>query len=204
MELDFSRLNGLSSEQSGEIASQPSKTPTKTFLEIDEYDTTNEKSALDGLTEGLDGVPILQRQADANKAEKERALEVCRRYQENMKRSGQLQTDILKGIRRGENIYSLFLKAAQAISLMTSDTVFCNQINNDIKAIYGAGLSEPKLLELELEEVQGRLEKLRKASEQETEDSQRRIRQAIQVHEQRIDELKEKITKAQDGESLTA
>ena len=209
MELDFSKLNSLSFMEFREIPpeKQPSKTPTEPILEPEEYKTTlGTENALEGQINGLQGIPILQRQADNNKAEKERALAVYREYQENIKTSSQLQTDILKGVKRGEDIYSLFLKAVKAISLMTSNTVFYSQLNDDIRAIYGAGLSEPKPLELELEEVQGRLEKLREASQRETEpaDSKERIKRAIQAHEQRATQLKELIAKAKSGESLTA
>ena len=209
MELDFTKLNSLAFMDFSEIPpeKQPSKMPTETLLEPEGYKTPlEEENALQGLTEGLQGIPILQRQADANKAEKERALAVYREYQKNIKLSGQLQTDILKGAKRGEDIYSLFLKAVQAISLMTSNTVFYNQLNYDIRAIYGAGLSEPQPLKLELEEVQTRLEKLREASKRETEpaDSLQRIEKAIQAHEQRTTQLREMIAKAQGGESLTA
>jgi len=61
-------------------------------------------------------------------------------------------------------------------------------------------------LELELEEVQGRLERLIEASKRgtETADSLQRIERAIQAHKQRATELKGMIEKAQGGESLTA
>lgn len=209
MELDFSKLNNLAFMDFKELPpeKQPSKTPLEPFLETEEYKTTpKEENALEGQINGLEGIPILQRQADANKADRERALAVYREYQSNIKVSSQLQTDILKGAKRGEDIYSLFLKAVQAISLMTSNTVFYSQLNDDIRAIYGAGLLEPKPLELELEEVQGRLERLIEASKRgtETADSLQRIERAIQAHKQRATELKGKIEKAQGGESLTA
>lgn len=209
MELDLTRLNSLAFRNFAEISpeKQPSKTPLEPLLEPEGYKTPlKEENALQGQIGGLQGIPILQRQADANKAEKERALSVYREYQENIKRSGQLQTDILKGAKRGEDIYSLFLKAVQAISLMTSNTVFYSQLNDDIRAIYGAGLLEPKPLELELKEVEGRLEKLREASKRGTEpaDSLQRIEGAIQAHEQRATELKALIAKTEGGESVTA
>lgn len=216
MELDFTKLNSLAFMDFSEIPpeKQPSKMPTETLLEPEGYKTPLEEEnalqglteGLQGLTEGLQGIPILQGQADTNKAEKERALAVYREYQKNIILSGQLQTDILKGAKRGEDIYSLFLKAVQTISLMTSNTVFYNHLNDDIRAIYGAGLSEPQPLKLELEEVQTRLEKLREASKRETEpaDSLQRIERAIQAHEQRVTQLKDMIAKAQSGESLTA
>lgn len=209
MELDFTKLNRLAFMGFTETPpeKQPSKTPLEPLLEDGQYKTPSEKeNALQGLTEGLEGIPILQRQAHANKAEKERAFAVYEEYQKNRKLSGQLQTDILKGAKRGEDIHSLFLKAVQAISLMTSNTVFYSQLEGDIRAIYGAGLSELKPLERELEEVQTRLEKLREAKKRETEpaDSLQRIERAIQAHEDRVRQLTALITKAQGGESLTA
>ena len=214
MGLDFSRLDqlsfseGINEPQEEQPARKPSKMPSEPFFEEEEYKTTIEpKNASQGLTENLQGIPpILQRQADANGAEKERTLAIYREYQENTRRSGQLQTEILKGVKLGEDIYSLFLKAVQAVSLMTSNTVFYNQISEDIKAIYGAGLSEPKPLALELEEVLGRLERLREARRRGTEgaDGLQRIERAIQAHEQRAALLQGWIEKAQGGESLQA
>ena len=191
MELNLDRLNGLRFVDFQE--KQPAKTPTDELLGAEEYKTSAEQeNALKRQLEGLQG---LQRKADQNKAEIDRNLEVYRTYQENIKRSGQLQTDILKGARAGEDIYSLFLKAVQAISLMTSNTVFYSQLEEDIKTIYGRGLQEPAPLLLEIQQAQTRLNKLRKAEQRETEpDSLQRIRSAIKAHESKIAELKALIT----------
>ena len=209
MELDLTRLNSLAFMDFAETPpeKQPSKMPIEPRKEGGEYETIpSAKEPLQGLTEGLQGIGRLQREADQNKAEKDRILAIYQEYQRNIASSGQLQTEILKGAKAGEDIYSLFLKAVQAISLMTSNTVFYSQLNDDIRAIYGAGLLEPKPLELELKEVEGRLEKLREASKRGTEpaDSLQRIERAIQAHEQRATELKALIAKAEGGESLTA
>lgn len=191
MELNLDRLNGLRFVDFQE--KQPAKTPTDELLGAEEYKTSAEQeNALKRQLEGLQG---LQRKADQNKAEIDRNLEVYRTYQENIKRSGQLQTDILKGARAGEDIYSLFLKAVQAISLMTSNTVFYSQLEEDIKTIYGRGLQEPAPLLLEIQQAQTRLNKLREAEQRETEpDSLQRIRSAIKAHESKIAELKALIT----------
>lgn len=209
MELDFTKLNSLAFMDFKEIPpeKQTSKTPLEPFIEQEKYkNPPKEENTLQGQINGLEGIPILQRQVDAKKQDIDRSLAIYKEYQSNIKVSSQLQTDILKGAKRGEDIYSLFLKAVQAISLMTSNTVFYSQLNEDIRAIYGAGLLEPKPLEMELEEVQGRLERLIEASKRgtETADSLQRIERAIQAHKQRATELKGMIEKAQGGESLTA
>ena len=193
MELDFTKLNSLAFVDFSEIPpeKQPSKMPTETLLEPWGYKTPlEEENALQGLTEGLQGIQILQGQADTNKEEKERALAVYREYQKNIILSGQLQTDILKGAKRGEDIYSLFLKAVKAISLMTSNTVFYSQIERDIKVIYGQGLLDPLPLQIDLQETQERLTRLREALNREIEpDAKDRIQRAVKAHEAKIADL---------------
>lgn len=201
MEINLDRLNGLRFVDFQE--KQPSKTPTEELLGTEEYKTSAEQeNALKRQLEGLQG---LQRKADQNKAEIDRNLEVYRTYQENIKRSGQLQTDILKGARAGEDIYSLFLKAVQAISCMTSNKTFYSQLEEDIKTIYGRGLQEPAPLLLEIQQAQTRISKLREAEQRETEpDSLQRIRSAIKAHESKIAELKALITGTPEAQEKPA
>ena len=192
MELNLDRLNGLRFVDFQE--KQTAKTPTDELLGAEEYKPSAEQeNALKRQLEGLQG---LQRKADQNKAEKDRNLEVYRTYQENIKRSEQLQTDILKGAIAGEDIYSLFLKAVQAISCMTSNKTFYSQLEEDIKTIYGIGLQQPAPLKLELMDTQKRLDRLREAEQREPNiDS---IKRAITAHQNRIAELEKQIAKAQD------
>lgn len=130
----------------------------------------------------------------------QRSLEVYRTYQENIKTSGQLQTDILKGVQAGTDIYSLFLKAVKAISLMTSNTAFYSQIEADIKNIYGIGLQLPAPLTLELMDTQERLDRLREAEQREPNIGS--IKRAITAHQNRIAELEKQIAKAQEKTQL--
>lgn len=192
MELNLDRLNGLRFADFQE--KQPSKTPTDELLGAEEYKTSAEQEhALKGQIEGLGA---LQRKADQNKAEIDRNLEVYRTYQENIKRSGQLQTDILKGVQAGEDIYSLFLKAVQAISCMTSNKTFYSQVEADLISIYGIGLQQPAPLKLELMDTQKRLDRLREAEQREPNiDS---IKRAITAHQNRIAEVEKQIAKAQE------
>nr|CDL65526.1 unnamed protein product [uncultured bacterium] len=137
-------------------------------------------------------------QATREQEDHRRSLEVYRTYQENIKTSSTLQTQILKGLKAGEDVYSLFLKAAKAISLMTSNSVFYNQTEKDLIAIYGRGLQEKPPLQMELEEVQERLQRLREAEKREqASDSKERIQRAIQAHENKVTELRGMIEKTQ-------
>ena len=117
-----------------------------------------------------------------------------------LKTSGQLQADILKGVQAGTDIYSLFLKAVKAISLMTSNTAFYSQIEADIKNIYGIGLQLPAPLTLELMDTQERLDRLREAEQREPNIGS--IKRAITAHQNRITELEKQIAKAQEKTQL--
>ena len=137
-------------------------------------------------------------QATREQEDHRRSLEVYRTYQENIKTSSTLQTQILKGLKAGEDVYSLFLKAAKAISLMTSNSVFYSQTEEDLKAIYGRGLQEKPPLQIELEEVQGRQQNLTEAEKREKDSNgKERIRGAIQAHKDRATELRGMIEKTQ-------
>ena len=202
MELDFTKLNSLAFKGFTGKKEAPKK-PSETQKGEGEYKTPIEvKKPLETLTGGLEGINKLQREADAIKQERERAVAVYGEYQKNIKLSGQLQTDILKGVKRGEDIYSLFLKACKAISLMTSNSVFFSQLEGDIRAIYGQGLLDPLPLQIELQQVQERLKRLREALNRELEaDSRERIKRAVTAHENRIAELEALIAKEAESKA---
>lgn len=202
MNLDVTRLNSLAFMGFSVEKTAPKK-PPETQIERGGYKTlTKPKKPLETLTEGLEGIHKLQRQADAKKQDIDRSLAICREYQQNITTSSQLQTEILKGAKAGESIYSLFLKAVKAISLMTSNTVFYSQLEGDIRAIYGQGLLDPLPLQIELQQVQERLKRLREAEERELEaDSRDRIKRAVQAHENRIAELEALIAKGAESKA---
>ncbi len=172
---------------------QAPESPVEPFLGAGQYKTLTEtENPGKGQINGLQGqqANILYLATQREREAEERSLEVYRTYQENIKTSSQLQTDILKGVRAGEDVYSLFLKAAKAVSLMTSNTVFYSQIEADLTAIYGRGLQEKPPLQRELQEAEERLQRLIEAEKRETQtDSRERIRSAIEAHKRTIAEL---------------
>ena len=204
MELDLTRLNSLAFMDFPERKTAPKK-PSEELKGEGEYKTPTEpKRGLETAVEGLEGIHKLQREADRKKQDIDRSLQIYREYQQNIKTSSQLQTEILKGARAGEDIYSLFLKAVKAISLMTSNKVFYSQLEGDIRAIYGQGLLDPLPLRIELQQVQERLQHLREAEERELEaDSRERIKRAITAHEARVAEL-EALIKSQESRERPA
>ena len=122
-------------------------------------------------------------------------LDIYTTYMDNMNASRQLQIEILKGITAGENIYLLFLKAARAITAMTGNSSFYNQVENDIHAIYGQGLKEKPLLKAELQETKDRLQKLMEAARGDNNThNTKRIAKAIKAHESRIAKLESQVS----------
>ena len=142
----------------------------------------------------VNGTSIPPSAESVTEALQKRVAAIYKHQQENIQAAGQHTTEMLKGIKQGENIYNLFLQAVNIIGLMTGDTVIHNQAAEDIKSIYGVGLLERQPLELELSEIRQRLEKLSAAIERkgEPDDSLRRIYNAITQHktrEQQIEDL---------------
>lgn len=186
--LDFA---GLFSPIEGE--KQAPESPTEPLLRAVEYKTITEpQKPAERLTEGLEGQQAKKLYLDTQREreDRQRSLEVYRTYQENIKTSSHLQTEILKGLKAGEDVYSLFLKAAKAISLMTSNSLFYSQIEADIEAIYGRGLQHKPPLQIELQQTQERLTRLREAEQRELDgDSKERIKRAAKAHEAKIADL---------------
>lgn len=162
--LDFAGLFSPIGEEK-----QAATSPVEPFLGTGEYKTITEpQKPAERLTEGLEReqAKTLLRDTQREREDHQRSLEVYRAYQENIKASSQLQTEILKGIKAGEDVYSLFLKAAKAISLMTSNKLFYTQIEADTRAIYGAGLNYKPPLQHELQDTQERLQRLLEAEQE--------------------------------------
>ena len=95
-----------------------------------------------------------------DRADITRARAVYSEYQENIKHAGELRTDIIKGIKRAEEPADLLLKAIECISLMTGDRALYIQAEQDIQTIYGHILGQPAPLNMELAELDTRIDKI--------------------------------------------
>lgn len=137
-----------------------------------------------------EAAPELARQRQEELAEVARGREAYRKYQDNIRASEQYRAEILKGVRAGESIELLFIKACKVISLMTAEPVFVEQIEQDVLTIYGEGQQAAAPLQMEAEQVQGRLTKMRQALQWEKDqESRRRIQAAVAAHEDRLNKL---------------
>lgn len=97
--LDFA---GLFSPIEGE--KQAPESPTEPLLRAVEYKTITEpQKPAERLTEGLEGQQAKKLYLDTQREreDRQRSLEVYRTYQENIKTSSHLQTEILKGLKAG-------------------------------------------------------------------------------------------------------
>lgn len=65
-----------------------------------------------------------QEQRDALQGQRE----AYRQYQDNIKKAGQLRSDIIKGAAAGEDTQALLLKACECIGAMTGDAAFLGMV----------------------------------------------------------------------------
>lgn len=113
MAFDFSALN--------ELAKTSHQKPPEAEISEEDILLYNEPSkGRESLTEGE---RKLQREIDNKNSDIWDRVRVYKTYQENIKRSSQLQTEIMKGLKNGESTEVLFLKAMEAISCMTDNKV---------------------------------------------------------------------------------
>ena len=127
------------------------------------------------------------------------AQEITQERQSEIAHANQLQVEVMKGLQCGEPVERLLLKALESMALKENDTVSYPEAKKTLIAVYGDALGQPVPLQIELEEFEERLERLRKAYEEgketEPKDTQERVKNAIMAHENRIALLKKRIEK---------
>lgn len=135
--------------------------------------------------------PLLAKEAKERAYTAAQSLSVYNQYQANIRQSSQLKAEMLKGAKEGESIYSLFLKACKAITLMTGESIFYDTIKADTLEIYGTGFEEAQPLQTDIAETRERLQMLQRAAE--SEPASQNIKKAIQAHKERIARLERKL-----------
>ena len=125
------------------------------------------------------------------------AQELSQERKSELAHANQLQVEVMKGLQSGEPVERLLLKALESLALKDNDTVSFPEAKKTLIAIYGDALGQPVPLQIELEEFETRLERLKQAYEEgketEAKDTQERVKNAIMGHENRIALLKKKI-----------
>lgn len=202
--LNFSSLNGImQTEQAKSKAESPVNEdfaplplPTRAKAENAPERRTGEKRANKGDGESKTAkkkVKVTEKQAaELPKVDPEKE------YLKARLQCSQQQAAILKQLRAGEPMHSLFLQAMRIISLLTGEDTTYTAIEKELKAVYGYGLEDPDVLQTLLSEAGERLKKLEAAEQAEkdkTTDEYKRICGAISAHKQRIAELESKAKK---------
>ena len=83
------------------------------------------------------GAGVIARSQKEQREAAGQALTIYQEYQKNKIETSDLRKDILKGLRAGEDINGLFLKAIKALSLTTHNELFYRQAAADLKEKYG-------------------------------------------------------------------
>ena len=136
----------------------------------------------------------LELEQEAQRAAHAQMVEVYRTYQDNIRKVGQLDTEILKGLQNGENLAILFLKAVKAMTLCTGNKAEYDIIESTLLSVYGAGLHEKEVVSISIDAVQSRIDRLKKALTEVTDSNDRsRIEQAIQAHQKQLEQLKQQV-----------
>jgi hypothetical protein len=178
MDIDFTKLENIA--RNGENGTKKQVSPYK--------DTPKQENALNQPTTAKNGIDKISK-VRLNKEQENNAktAEMYGFYQENISRSQTMTAELLKGVQAGEDQALLLLKATKIISMMTGNELIYNQMEADLKSIYGAGLLEPYPLELELKQIQERLNRLQEAEQRpgEPEENRKRIKNAITAHQKR-------------------
>ena len=112
----------------------------------------------------------------------------------NRRATDALQMEILRGLQKGENITKLFLKAMEALAILTGNGTLKENSLKAIESTYAYAFNEPGSVEVEIEQIRDRIAKLEASRAVMPEDRLDRIDYAIKAHKQRL-ELLEKTSR---------
>jgi hypothetical protein len=187
-------LSGLFSKN------EATESPVKQFLSQQGINSPASKNRpLERQREGLEtkSCQKLFFQAEREREERKRISEIFRDYEENRKITELILAQLEKGTAAGEDIHILFLEAAEAISRMRGEPSFYEQMEKNIMAIYGVAFGQQKPLERKINDMKGRILKLKAALNVNIgQDEKARIKRAIAEHEKEIKSLEEIFTKS--------
>lgn len=198
MELDFSKLNKLGFIDFEDIEEAIETAPEATETEPEGEVPPLDLKPLETASTAPEGQELAFIKLTREQEGRARQQEAYRDYQTNIKNAGDLRSQILKGARAGEDPIDLLLKACKCISLMTGEKLFSEQVEQDLRAIYGKALLEPVPLKWELDGVKDRLDRLQQALQRETKpEDKQRIEGAIEAHRKKAGELEELLGRAE-------
>lgn len=132
----------------------------------------------------------LELEQEKQQQEKQQAFEVYKKYQENIRKTESISTDILKGLQRGESLATLFLQAVRAYTLCTGNKAEYDIIADTLQTVYGKALHDAGAVELTADAIRNRLEHLQAAYSKATHSNEKsRLEQAINAHKRELASL---------------
>lgn len=205
MELDFSRLTNLGQERArrdfkpATPKNRPAEIECGGILGKGEYQfTSTVKKPVESPPEPHRAAEILQLKEEARRADHQRAVEVYKDHQKNIRLTEEIQAQILKGVKVGEDPCSLLLKAVEAISKMTGNQHFYKQVRADLIAVYGEALLYPLPIQWEIDETMERFQKILEAMGREHDpDAMKRIEASAKAHYAKVEKLQALLDQAQ-------
>ena len=123
--------------------------------------------------------------------EQDQEKTVYAEYQKNTTAAMALQAEVLTGLKTGRPLAELLLLALEALSRLTHTDTGLKQARDDLSAIYGYVLEEPGSVELEIRQLEERMEKMNEALKaDDIPDSDKRvIEAAILAHQKAVRRL---------------
>lgn len=106
-----------------------------------------------------------------------------------------LREQIRDDVTLGKNPYQILIDVAKNISDITGEDNFGVEIREKISDVYAYALNEPQAIQIELEDVKARREKIKSAYESDEfdEDTKRRIKFALDRHDAEIKNLEQRL-----------
>lgn len=150
-------------------------------------------SPIDRLRRGADNAPAApavdpaaapENYAQRKQREQDLTKQILAERQDAIARTEILTSDIMRGLKEGQNPVRLLLMAIEAVSLATGNSVLYDQAKERISAVYGQGLHDKDALEIEIAETRKRLDRLKEAQKEDylTTRDRVNIREAIRAH----------------------
>lgn len=158
-------------------------------MTLEEYSRLQQNAEIDlPVQQKKTSLAIRQQEAENTR---QQALEVYAHYQDDIRQTEQLSTEILKGLQCGEPLAKLFLKAVKALSLCTDNKVEYDIIEDTLLTVYGSAFHDEEVMAISAEKISKRLDRLNDALKSADNESDKcRIQQAVQAHQKKLDKLK--------------
>lgn len=128
---------------------------------------------------------------EREKRQSERERRTYIKYQEAIKKTEHLKTEVMKGTANGIDLALLLTKACKCLAILADDEQFYNIVTDNINTIYGKGYQREAVQVAIIEQLEEEAEKLKQALDQDYSDEEKkRIKSALLFHQKEIEKIK--------------